>query len=232
MNQDEGFIGVLQRMREVLYNWLGAEGVNGRVTVTPANRVTLLRVLLVPIYLMAFFSGQLNYTVAATLLFVLGAISDLYDGKLARKYGHVTPFGNFMDPLADKLLVLPAFWALLLFESLYTHLYLGIISISLITIREIGLTIMRISAIDKGSSVKTSYWGKLKTTIQLTAIILLMVLYNLRDWLALYGINTEIFRSTYFYWLVEGLFILSMLVTVISGLIYLQDIKGAPETDK
>ena len=218
-------------MREVLYNWLGAEGANGRVTITPANRVTLIRVLIVPMYLLAFFSGKLNFTVAATLIFVLGAISDLYDGKLARKHGHVTPFGNFMDPLADKLLVLPAFWALLLFESMYTHLHMGIISISLITIREIGLTFMRINAIDKGSSVKTSYWGKLKTTIQLTAIILIMVLYNLRDWLALYGIKTEIFRSTYFYMLIEGLFILSMLVTVISGLIYLKDIKGATETE-
>jgi len=217
---------MLQQMRSMISRWLGADGVNGRVTITPANRVTLLRVLLVPIFLLAFFSNQLNFTTASTLIFVLGAISDLYDGKLARKHGHVTPFGNFMDPLADKLLVLPAFWAILILDSLHSHLYLGIFSVTLITIREIGLTLLRIKAIDKGSSLKTSYWGKLKTTVQLTSIILIMVLYNLRDWLDAYGINTDIFRSIQFYGLVDVLFLLSMIVSVLSGAIYLKEMRG------
>ncbi len=228
-HKDGNVLSMLRRIRLQIGKLLGAEGMNGRVTITPANRVTILRIVLVPMYLLAFFSGRLNWTTAATLMFVLGAISDLYDGKLARKHGHVTPFGNFMDPLADKLLVLPAFWALLFFESLHTHLSLGIVSITLLTIRELGLTFLRVNAIEKGSTIKTSYWGKLKTTIHLTTLILIMVLYNLRDWLDIYGVNTNIFSSNYFYWLVEVIFLLSMIVSVLSGIIYLKDMRSATE---
>ena len=156
----------------------------------------------------------------STFIFVVAALTDILDGKLARQRGEVTAFGDFMDPLADKLLVLTAFWSLLIREDFKSLQAAALVCVVLITLREIGLTLMRIWAISGGSSVVTSIWGKWKTGVQLTTLIFTLVMLNLRDTLAALHLNIPIFKSFGFNALITGLIFLSALTSLISGSMY------------
>jgi len=202
---------------------LGAESPKGKVTVTIPNYLTITRLAIIPIFWYCFFSGKMSLEIAATLLFAFGAITDLYDGKLARRLGQETAFGDFMDPLVDKLLVLSGFWAIYIrqdYDSLTTWAF---VMIALITAREITLTLMRIWAIGGGSSVVTSGWGKWKTGIQLTTLLFAMVAFNVRDLLLASDKWTgfsSLLLSDGFIILLIILFILSTFSSLFSGALY------------
>jgi cardiolipin synthase len=108
---------------------------------------------------------------AGILLFMLATTTDLIDGIIARKYNVITEFGKFMDPLADKLLVISSLVALVYME--YTiELWMVLVIIG----RDILITIMRILAKKKGTPIKTSQLGKLKTSFQLMSIWLILII--------------------------------------------------------
>jgi len=135
----------------------------------PANALTLLRIALVPLYLWLFERLDGLSVTVALVVFVAAAVTDLIDGRLARQRKEVTKFGRFMDPLADKFLVIGAlvqFWLLGLVNVWF---------VAVIVVRDVGVTAMRIRAIMTGTELKTSGDAKLKTTIQLTAIITIIV---------------------------------------------------------
>jgi CDP-diacylglycerol--glycerol-3-phosphate 3-phosphatidyltransferase len=211
--------------RKNIRSILGVKSKDGSVTVTPANWLTMLRLALVPAFIYCFiFSGKLSLEITSTFIFITAAITDLIDGKLARRRGEITPFGDFMDPLADKLLVLAGFWVIWIRDDFNGLVALTLLWIILISIREIGLTVMRILAISGGSSIVTSIWGKLKTTVQLTTLIFTLLILNVRDILLIYHIDTPVFNGAGFFILINVLFFLSALTSLISGGIYL---KGA-----
>lgn len=211
------------RGRERITAVLGAESPTGRVTITIPNYLTLTRLIIVPIFWCCFFSGKLSLEIASTLLFAFGAITDLYDGKLARRLGQETAFGDFMDPLVDKLLVLSGFWAIYIRQDYSDLTTFAFVMIALITAREITLTLLRIWAIGDGSSVVTSGWGKWKTGIQLTTLLFAMVAFNVRD-LLLANDKWEEFSSLLlshgFTVLLIILFILSASISLFSGALY------------
>ncbi len=213
---------VLKRSRRRIEEVLGARSPRGDVMITAANGLTLLRLAIVPFFWVAFFADTMSVQIVATALFIIAAVSDLWDGKLARRYCHETPFGGFMDPLADKALVLSAFWAILIREEFDICYIPTVISVVLITLREIGLTVMRIRAISGGSTVVTSIWGKIKTTIQLTALILLLLLFNLRDVLDTHSIEPRLLRGNSLALTVAVLFALCAFSSVATGLLYLR----------
>jgi len=187
---------------------------------TISNILTVIRIILVPVFLILFFSDSPALQFLATVAFITGAITDHYDGKLARRRKEVTEFGRFADPLADKFLVLSAFIAILLRENFGGLFTLVLIYIIIIAIREFGITILRMWAISKSTPVITSFWGKLKTTFQLVAIIFSLVYFNFRDFLPTIGIRLEFLDDKYFLPLIHFLVLVSMVVTVISGLLY------------
>lgn len=136
---------------------------------TLANLLTLFRIALVPVYLWFFAQQTWQGVVIALIVFIVAAVTDLFDGRLARSRKEVTKFGKFMDPLADKFLVIGAlvqFWLIGL---------VNIWLVSVIVIRDIYVTYMRIHAIMSGTELRTSGDAKLKTTIQLTVIITTIV---------------------------------------------------------
>ena len=140
----------------------------------PANFLTTFRILLVPLYLYLFARQEPLTAVLALIVFVTAAVTDLLDGHLARTRKEITKLGKFLDPLADKFLVVGAlvqFWAM---ELVSFWLVLVIV------IREIWVTVMRILAIRRGKELRTSSDAKLKTTIQLTVVITTIVLYGAR----------------------------------------------------
>ncbi|MEZ3504711.1 MAG: CDP-diacylglycerol--glycerol-3-phosphate 3-phosphatidyltransferase [Lachnospiraceae bacterium] len=135
------------------------------------NKLTILRVLMIPFFvlfaLVDLIPGYSKYIAVA--LFVTASLTDLLDGKIARKYNMVTNFGKFMDPLADKLLVCAALICLVSTDRLPAWIVIVIIS------REFIISGFRLVASDNGVVIAASYWGKFKTTFQMLMIIVLLL---------------------------------------------------------
>ena len=135
------------------------------------NKLTCFRVVLIPFFvffMMApFFEGDGNYI--ALVIFIVASLTDLLDGKIARKYHLVTNFGKFMDPLADKLLVCSAMICLIQTGQLAAWIVIIIIS------REFIISGFRLIASDNGVVIAASYWGKFKTTFQMLMVIALIL---------------------------------------------------------
>ena len=134
------------------------------------NKLTIMRVLLIPFFVFFMLVPIVPYSnYIAVAIFVIASLTDLADGKIARKYNLVTNFGKFMDPLADKLLVCSALICLVATEQLAAWMVIVIIS------REFILSGFRLVASDNGVVIAASYWGKFKTTFQMLMIIVLIL---------------------------------------------------------
>ena len=136
------------------------------------NKLTTLRVIMIPffVFFLLWQHGE-NYTfrMIALALFIIASLTDLLDGKIARKYNLVTNFGKFMDPLADKLLVCSALICLIELNALPAWMVIIIIS------REFIISGFRLIASDNGVVIAASYWGKFKTTFQMVSVVLLIL---------------------------------------------------------
>ena len=198
------------------------ESPEGQVTITVANYLTLGRLVVVPIFWVFFFSDSWSLRTAATILFSVGAITDLWDGKLARRFDQVTRFGNFMDPLVDKVLILSAYWALVIRESFGVYTTLAVICVILISVREVGITFMRIWAMSGGSSLMTSAWGKWKTGVQLTTLILTLLLLNLRNIPGEPVPALSFLGGAWFYPFTVVLFVICAITSTVSGVLYIR----------
>ena len=135
------------------------------------NKLTVLRVIMIPFFVAALMAeGGENpaFRYAAAAIFIIASLTDMLDGKIARKYNLVTNFGKFMDPLADKLLVCSALICMIELDQLPAWMVIVIIS------REFIISGFRLIASDNGVVIAASYWGKFKTTFQMIAVILLI----------------------------------------------------------
>lgn len=137
-----------------------------------ANKLTILRILLVPIFVFFLLYDKGNsytYRMLSFYIFIFASSTDALDGYIARKYNMITNFGKFMDPLADKLLVCSALICLIALEQISAWIVIVIIS------REFIISGFRLVASDSGVVIAASKWGKLKTITQILAIILLIL---------------------------------------------------------
>ena len=130
------------------------------------NKLTIFRVILVIPFVALMLNG---YDLWAVAVFIIASLTDLLDGKIARKYNLITDFGKFMDPLADKLLVCAAMICLVEMGRLPAWMVIVIIS------REFIIIGFRLVASDNGVVIAASYWGKFKTTFQMLMIIVLIL---------------------------------------------------------
>ncbi len=159
-----------------------------------ANKLTLARIIMVPFFLIAvYFEKNSGFLPISALIFALASITDFFDGYLARKYNLITDFGKFMDPLADKVLVVAALAVLVEMNLIPSWM------IVLIITREYSVSILRAIAASSGQVIAASQGGKIKTVSQIFAV--LMLLLNIK-----YGI--------YVMWL-------AVLLTFVSGVDYL-----------
>ncbi len=135
------------------------------------NKLTILRVFLIIPFVVCLLVPAFGVTgrYVATAIFIIASLTDLVDGKIARKYHLVTDFGKFMDPLADKLLVSAAMICLVETGELAAWIVVIIIS------REFIISGFRLVASDNGVVIAASYWGKFKTTFQMLMIIMLIL---------------------------------------------------------
>ena len=135
------------------------------------NKLTVLRVILVPffvVFLLFNIFGPIDKWIALGI-FIVASLTDLADGKIARKYNLVTDFGKFMDPLADKLLVCSAMICLIELGRIPSWIVVIIIA------REFIISGFRLIAAENGRVIAASYWGKFKTTFQMFMVILMIV---------------------------------------------------------
>lgn len=135
------------------------------------NKLTIMRVILIPFFvfflLSPYFPAYGNYIAVA--IFIVASLTDMLDGKIARKYNLVTNFGKFMDPLADKLLVCSAMICLIELDRLAAWIVIVIIA------REFIISGFRLVVSDNGVVIAASYWGKFKTTFQMLMVIVLIL---------------------------------------------------------
>ncbi len=142
------------------------------------NKLTIFRVILIPvvvIFLLLDPDRQLYRYIALTF-FIIASLTDLLDGKIARKYNLVTNFGKFMDPLADKLLVCSAMICLVAIGQLPAWVVVIIIA------REFTISGFRLIAADNGVVIAASYWGKFKTTFQMLMTIVMIANFPFAAW--------------------------------------------------
>ena len=136
------------------------------------NKLTTLRVIMIPffVFFLLWQNGEnRTFRMIALALFIIASLTDLLDGKIARKYNLVTNFGKFMDPPADKLLVCSALICLIELNALPAWMVIVIIS------REFIISGFRLIASDNGVVIAASYWGKFKTTFQMVSVVLLIL---------------------------------------------------------
>ena len=151
------------------------------------NKLTILRVIMIPFFIVFLLVPITPYDKwIALTIFIIASLTDLLDGKIARKYNLVTNFGKFMDPLADKLLVCAALIALVELNRIPAWIVILIIS------RDFIISGFRLVASDNHVVIAASYWGKFKTVFQMVMVCLMIadipqlrVVTNIIMWIAL-----------------------------------------------
>ncbi|MFZ2958719.1 MAG: CDP-diacylglycerol--glycerol-3-phosphate 3-phosphatidyltransferase [Candidatus Ozemobacteraceae bacterium] len=192
---------------------------------TLATKLTMLRVGSIPLFLVAFFWNTEHLhgdwgKVVATVVFIFAAITDYYDGALARYYKEETTFGKFIDPIADKLLVTTALVAMVELRPLT---FVPAWATILIIARDFAVTGLRLVCIPKGMPIEASHLGKWKTTAQLTAIITALVFVSFRVIIETYQLTD--FGQLFLPWYgkVITVFIwIAVIMTLYSGYDYLK----------
>jgi CDP-diacylglycerol--glycerol-3-phosphate 3-phosphatidyltransferase len=159
------------------------------------NVLTVLRILLVPVVVVALLDETPNGDLLAAIVFALASLTDWVDGYLARSRGSITTFGKLMDPIADKLLVVAALVSLVSLDRLQAWVAMVIIA------RELAVTMSRLAATGQGVVISANRWGKVKTAMQVLMIFLLITVNGSPLWL-------------------DALVYVTVAVTVISGLEY------------
>lgn len=181
------------------------------------NKITLFRVILIPVFLVVLYLDCIpgNKWIALGI-FIVASLSDMVDGKLARKYGMVTDFGKFADPLADKLLVCSALIALIEFDRIPAWIVIIIIA------REFIISGFRLVAADNGIVIAAGWWGKVKTAV--TMVMICFLIGNLGEDITSFTKYIHIFEQVLIY--------LSLFLTVMSLIDYLIKNKGVIKTYK
>lgn len=175
------------------------------------NKLSLLRILLVPVFAAFLLASSIQgHFLWALVLFAVASYTDHLDGKIARQRNMITTFGQFLDPLADKVLVMTA---LICFASMGLC---NIWFVLIIMLREFAVTSLRLVAVESGKVIAANKWGKTKTVSQMIAVMVVLILQSVQE-LAGTGAAAGAFL------LVGNLFVgISCLLTIVSGVVYIR----------
>lgn len=197
--------------------------------INAANQLTLVRLLIIPFFLSCVVNENFYARVGALILFVIASLTDLYDGRVARRYNIVTTVGTFLDPLADKLLISAAFIAFVQVPDFYVPAWMVILIIG----REFLITGLRTLAVSSGRILSAQPAGKFKTTSQVVAIIttlLIMVInsfFHAFGGLPISGFESRRHLWDAVLWVMDWgpywMTFMATVLTIVSGYIYLKD---------
>lgn len=178
------------------------------------NKITIFRTLIIPFFIICLLINIIPYRFyLALIIFIVAAITDHLDGKIARKYNQITSFGKFLDPLADKMLIMSAF---ICFVELNL---VGSVPVIIILFRDALVTAIRLVAANKGITIAANVFGKIKTLTQIIAIIIILILQCIESEIHsgtynMLMVNRQI--SSFFVWV-------SVIFTVFSGVVYVKE---------
>lgn len=180
------------------------------------NKLTIVRIALIPFMMFFYLASFIPFgigKIVALIIFIIAALTDLFDGKIARKHNMVTDLGKFLDPIADKVLTSTALF-LLLADGTIPHPW-GVIIVAIIITREFVVSALRLVAASKGVVLAADIWGKAKTMVQMIAIPVCMLLPCLAGCV---GIPAWLILTTY----IVGMVTLGVatVLTVVSGINY------------
>lgn len=146
-----------------------------KIPFSPPNQLTFLRILLTPVFIAFLFSADPTLRQLSLLVFIVALLTDWYDGWVARRWGYVTRWGTFLDPLADKVVTSAA---------LIAFVYLNLVpawTVWVIIVRDVAITFLRSYSEYKGKPFDTSKFAKTKTFLQFVLIYYILLLYIARD---------------------------------------------------
>jgi len=183
---------------------------------TLPNQLTILRIILSPVFLFFFLSDVIWMKQVSVIIYIIAALSDWYDGWLARKFNYITSWGKFWDPLADKILTSFAFIGFAIVDLIPWWMVVIIVG------RDVIITLLRVYADMKNYSFTTSYYAKWKTMLQMVFLYYLLILYVAQyssEINALYGdlISTLLNKQ-----LIYFVALLITLITLHSGFLYIK----------
>ncbi len=182
---------------------------------TLPNQLTILRIILTPIFLYLFLSKDPLLIQISLGVFFIAALTDWYDGWLARKFNYITDWGKFWDPLADKILTSTAFLG---------FVFVGLLElwmVILIIFRDLIVTLLRIYAESRGYNFVTSYYAKWKTVFQMIFLYYLLLLYGGLNTVVVYSGNEPLFNNLSNKNLIYVVMLIITVITVHSGVTYL-----------
>ena len=184
------------------------------------NKLTLARVIMIPIFLIFLYWDFATWHILAALaVFAIASYTDMLDGKIARKHNLITDFGKFLDPLADKVLVVAAIVAFIEFK------WVGAIPVIIILFREFMVTSLRLVANNKEGKVIAAAWlGKVKTAFTMVAIVIILLLEGIAKCGVEFSFELRIVN--------EILIWIAALLTAVSGGQYLSSYWGIIDADK
>lgn len=191
------------------------------------NKLTLARMIATPIFMATMLIDFQYHYLISLILFAAASITDMIDGKMARKYNLVTDFGKFLDPLADKMLTTAAYLGFMFIYSKAGGNYgLQMTTIVFIVLfREFMVSSLRLVTAKSGLVVAANIWGKLKTVSQMVGLVVALFLYTL---ISDFGLTIQPVCDI----IIMVLFWISAVLCVISGLIYLNECKGYINSSK
>ncbi|GBE29297.1 CDP-diacylglycerol--glycerol-3-phosphate 3-phosphatidyltransferase [bacterium BMS3Bbin04] len=183
------------------------------------NILTSLRFPITALFVYGWLQTETSWHLIATGAFLVGMITDMLDGILARRMGTVSDVGSFLDPLADKVMVISGFYAILAtpgFEWGVWKMWVGV-ALGLIVLRELGITVLRSLKAHASKPLATSSLGKLKTIVQMVTLIVAFLGLNVREMMGL--------ELPWFEHVIGAGVMASAVIATISGTIYLQKAK-------
>lgn len=196
------------------------------------NKLTVMRMVLVPFMIFFYLADFMPFGIGklvALAIFIVASLTDLLDGKIARKRNLVTNFGKFLDPIADKLLT-TSLLLLLVVDGTIARPY-GVIIAIIIIAREFIVSGIRMLASNKGVVVAADMWGKLKTVVQMVALPVCLI-YSYLLTLVKEGVNVVNWLELTFMYSSYILIVLATVLTIVSGINYLVNNKNCFKEEK
>ena len=193
------------------------------------NKLTVLRIILIPFMMFFYFASFIPHGIGKLIalgIFIIAALTDLLDGKIARKHNLVTNLGKFLDPIADKILTSTVFF-MIIADGTIVNPY-GAIIVTIIIAREFMVSALRLLAASKGTVLAADIWGKAKTMVQMLALPVALILsyvytcgFAVAGWLVL-TIEIVTYSSL----------VIATVLTVISGINYIVKNRDCFKEDK
>lgn len=182
---------------------------------TLPNQLTVLRIILTPVYLYLFLSDNPTNIQISLGIYVIAALTDWYDGWLARKFNYITEWGKFWDPLADKILTSVVFIGFVIVDLLPLWMVIFII------VRDLSVTLLRVYADSRGYSFRTTYYAKWKTMLQMIFLYYLLILYVAKSTVEIYSTYHNLIKVLLNQDLIYFVMLVITIITVHSGISYL-----------